>query len=323
MLESVGLGGRVPVRRATTHPRGAGRGVTVDGMAPATLGVLAGRVAVVTGAARGIGAAVAQELSRRGAVVALVGLEPAELARQARALHGCGDWWEADVTDEAAMERTAAAVRARFGPASVVVANAGLAEGGPFETSPSASWRRVVEVNLVGSAVTARAFLPQLLAMRGYHLQVSSLAAMGAVPLLSAYCASKAGVESFAHALQAEVGPRGVAVGVAYLNWTDTDMIRGLHEHPALHELKSRMPGPARETCSASAVARRLATAAERRSRAVYVPRWLRAVQAGRGTLPPLVARFSRRRLPELADPGSLRPTGLLGAGGRADPTAR
>ncbi|MCZ9339810.1 SDR family NAD(P)-dependent oxidoreductase, partial [Streptomyces sp. TRM76130] len=70
---------------------------------------------------------------------------------------------------------------------------------------------------LVGSAVTARSFLPDLFATRGYHLQVASLASIGAAPLMSAYCASKAGVESFAQALRAEVAHRRVGVGIAYI----------------------------------------------------------------------------------------------------------
>ncbi|WP_329454868.1 SDR family oxidoreductase [Streptomyces sp. NBC_01497] len=292
-------------------------------MSAAPCGPLTGRVAVVTGAARGVGAALAQELSRRGALVALIGHEPRELARQTGALPGPGAWWEADVTDDSAMERTAAAVRERLGPASVVVANAGLAEGGPFAESSPATWRRVVEVNLVGSAVTARVFLPDLLATRGYHLQIASLASIGAAPLMSAYCASKAGAESFAHAFQAETAPHGIAVGIAYLNWTDTDMIRDLDRHAVLRELRGHMPRAARRVYTAADVAARLADAAERRSRAVYVPRWLRAAQVARAALPAVVTRVSRRELPRLADRTPFEATGLLGAGGSGDPAGR
>ncbi|MFI6348165.1 SDR family oxidoreductase [Streptomyces sp. NPDC050560] len=292
-------------------------------MGAATRGVLAGRVAVVTGAARGIGAAVAAELSRRGATVALVGHGPDALAARAAALPGPAAWWEADITDDAAMARTADAVRDRLGPVAVVVANAGVAEGGPFEESAPALWRRVVEVNLVGSAVTARAFLPDLLATRGYFLQIASLASIGAAPLMSAYCASKAGVESFAHALQAEMAPRGTAVGIAYLNWIETDMIRDLDRHAVLRELRGHMPRPARGVYSAPWVAARLATAVERRSRAIYVPRWLRAAQAARAALPPLVTRLSARELPRLARRTRFEPTGLLGTGGHEDTHAR
>ncbi|MFF6995297.1 SDR family oxidoreductase [Streptomyces sp. NPDC008313] len=281
---------------------------------------LAGRVVVVTGAARGIGAALARGLSHRGALVALLGRQPEDLQRVAASLTGPAHWWEVDVTDDAAMERTAARVRDRLGRPSAVVANAGVAEGGPFIDSDPVTWRRVIDVNLNGSANTARTYLPDLVATRGHYLQVASLAAMGASPMMSAYCASKAGVESFAHALRAEVAHQRVGVGIAYVNWTDTDMIRDADEHAVLRELRAHMPPPARRVYPVDLVAGRLVTAVERRSAAVYVPRWLRLVQFTRGALPPLVTLVSRTQLPRLAARERFEATGLLGAGAEGDP---
>ncbi|OQR61486.1 short-chain dehydrogenase [Streptomyces maremycinicus] len=283
---------------------------------------LEGRTAVVTGAARGVGAALARELARRGARLALIGHEEAALRSVAASLPTPSLAVEADVTDGAALERAAGAVRSRLGPPSVVVANAGIAEGGPFASADMASWRRVIDVNVTGSALTARAFLPDLMESAGYYLQIASLASIGASPLMSAYCASKAGAEAFAHALRAETAHRGVAVGIAYLNWTDTDMIRDADRHTVLRELRGNMPPPARRVFSAEFVAARLATAVERRRTAVYVPASLRLVQVTRAALPALVLRRSRRVLPRLEAADSLRPTGPLGAGGRADETA-
>lgn len=120
----------------------------------------------------------------------------------------CGHWY-ADVTDHTAMARVAGEVKERFGKVDLVVANAGVASGGPFVDSDPDAWRRVVEVNLIGGAVTARAFLPVLLESRGYFLQIASLAALTPAPMMTAYCASKAGAEAFAHSLRAEVGYRG------------------------------------------------------------------------------------------------------------------
>lgn len=281
--------------------------------------VLQDRVAVVTGAARGLGAGLARELARRGARIALLGREEQALAAVARSLPTQALCWEADVTDDATMSRVAGEVSARMGDPSVVIANAGIAEGGPFVESDPAVWRRVIEVNLVGSATTARVFLPSLLRTRGYFLQVASLASIGAAPMMSAYCASKAGVESFAQSLRSEVAHDGVAVGIAYLNWTDTDMIRDADEHPVLRELRAHMPPPARKVYSVESVAVRLATAVERRVPAVYAPPWLRAAQPVRALLPSVVVRFSRRELPRLAERTPFRATGLLGPGGRAD----
>ncbi|MFD9572483.1 SDR family oxidoreductase [Streptomyces sp. NPDC059982] len=284
---------------------------------------LDGRVAVVTGAARGLGAATARALDARGARVALLGLEPERLAGTAATLQHDAAWWEADVTDDAGMARTAAQVAARMGPASVVVANAGIAEGGPFADSEPDAWRRVIEVNLIGSAITARSFLPALLATGGHFLQITSLAAMGTSPLMSAYCASKAGAESFAHALRAELAHEGVGVAIAYINWIDTDMTRDADQYAVLRELRAHMPPPARKTYPAEQVAARLVTAIEHRRASVYVPGWLRAVQPVRAFLPPIVTLVARRELPRLARSAPFEATGMLGAGGQADRNAR
>ena len=163
---------------------------------------MAGQVVVVTGAARGIGALLAMRLAAGNARVALLGLEPGELARVSACCGPCARWWEVDVTDERALAAVAAAVRDAYGRIDVVVANAGIAVGGPFFRSDPGAFARVIEVNLLGSAATARAFLPALAESRGYLLQVASLAALAPAPMMAAYCASKAGVEAFAHALR-------------------------------------------------------------------------------------------------------------------------
>ncbi|MET8772688.1 short-chain dehydrogenase/reductase [Streptomyces sp. NPDC004658] len=285
-------------------------------------GALQGRTVVITGAARGLGAALARELARRGARLALLGHEGSELDALAASLPTAALAVEVDVTDHAALDDAAARVRGGLGRPSVVVANAGIAQGGPFATSDPASWRRVVDVNLTGSAHTARAFLPDLTATAGYFLQMASLASLGATPMMSAYCASKAGVEAFAHSLQAEVAHEGVAVGIAYPAWADTDMIREAEDFTALRELRVRMPPGVRTIHPADVVAARLARAVERRRTAVYVPAWLRLVQPLRWALPPVVLRLARHDLPRWDAGRPLRATGSLGAGGRADRAA-
>ncbi|NGO41235.1 SDR family oxidoreductase [Streptomyces ureilyticus] len=284
---------------------------------------LEGQVAVVTGAARGVGELLARKLSARGAKVALVGLEPDGLKRVAGRLHTEGGHWYADVTDHEAMVRVAAEVEERFGKVDIVVANAGVATGGTFADSDPEAWRRVIEVNLIGSAVTARAFLPALLASRGYLLQIASLAALTPAPMMTAYCASKAGVEAYAHSLRTEVGHKGVRVGVGYLSWTDTDMVRGADQDDVMRELRQRMPWPAGKTYPLGPAVDRLVAGIERRSSHVYGQWWLRGVQGVRGYLPGLVATVGRREMqrfePRL---GKIR-TGLVGAGGAADEAAR
>lgn len=284
---------------------------------------VAGKVVVITGAARGVGAELARALTARGARVALLGLEPAELARLSAALPGSAAY-PVDVTDTDALEVVAAKVVADLGRVDVVVANAGIAAAGPLLLADVRSYERVLEVNLLGSIRTVRAFLPHVVASRGYVLQVASLAAMTPAPVMSAYCASKSGVEAFAHCLRGEVRHHGVEVGVAYLAFTDTDMVRGTDAVRPFAEMRRQMPGPFGRTYPLAPAVERLADGLARRSAHVYAQRWLRAVQPVRGLLPALVARAAKD-LPALeaelrqAGPSATTP---VGAGGSADSAA-
>ncbi|GHG21713.1 SDR family oxidoreductase [Streptomyces hydrogenans] len=284
---------------------------------------LEGQVAVVTGGARGVGELLARKLSARGAKIALVGLEPELLKEVAGRLHTEADWWEADVTDHEAMARVAAEVKERFGKVDVVVANAGVAAGGPFVDSDPVAWRRVIEVNLIGGAVTGRAFLPVLMESRGYFLQIASLAAITPAPMMTAYCASKSGVEAFAHSLRAEVAYKGVKVGVGYLSWTDTDMVRGADQDDVMKELRQRLPWPSNRTYPLGPAVDRIVAGIERRSAHVYAQWWLRGMQSVRGYLPSVIATVGQREMrrfePRLASVSK----GLVGAGGAADEQAR
>ncbi|KOV93946.1 SDR family oxidoreductase [Streptomyces sp. NRRL B-3648] len=284
---------------------------------------LEGQVAVVTGAARGVGELLARKLSARGAKVALVGLEEEALKEVSSRLHSDSAHWYADVTDHEAMSRVAEEVKARFGKVDIVVANAGVATGGPFIESDPRAWRRVIEVNLIGSAVTARAFLPVLVESRGYLLQVASLAAITPAPMMTAYCASKSGVEAYAHSLRAEVGYQGVRVGVAYLSWTDTDMVRGADQDDVMRELRQRLTWPANKTYPLGPTVDRLVAGIERRSAHVYGQWWLRGMQGVRGYLPALIGAVGQREMKRFAPRLQGMRSGLVGAGGAADEAAR
>lgn len=288
---------------------------------------LEGKVVVVTGAARGVGAMLARKLAVRRARVALVGLEPEELRNVAASLPGESGHWTADVTDREAMAAAAAGVAERFGRIDVVVANAGVATGGPFLDADPDAFDRVIQVNLLGSVATARAFLPALVESRGYLLQIASLAAITPAPLMAAYCASKSGVEAFAHSLRAELGHQGVDVGVGYLSWTDTDMVRGADEDEALRAMRARLPWPANRTYPLEPAVDRLVDGIERRSAHVYAQWWLRGMQPVRAALPSLLGgalarREMRRAQPALAR-GAGQRRGLVGRGGAADESAR
>lgn len=284
---------------------------------------LEGQVAVVTGAARGVGELLARKLSARGARIALVGLEPDELKAVAGRLHTESEHWHADVTDHEAMTRVAREVKERFGKVDIVVANAGVASGGSFADSDPEAWRRVIEVNLIGSAVTCRAFLPVLVESRGYFLQIASLAAITPAPMMTAYCASKSGAEAFAHSLRAEVGHKGVKVGVGYLSWTDTDMVRGADEDDVMRELRQRLPWPSNRTYPLGPAVDRIVAGVERRSAHVYAQWWLRGMQSVRGYLPGLIGLVGQREMRRFEPRLTGVRTGLVGAGGAADERER
>src|SRR5919201_3146453 len=136
---------------------------------------VAGKSVLVTGAARGIGAAVARELAGRGARVSLVGLEPERLEALAAELGDGHAWFEADVTDPNSIEAAAAGTVERLGGIDVVVANAGISGFGTVATMAPEVFTRTIEVNLIGSYRTIHATLAAVRQRRGYFLVVASM----------------------------------------------------------------------------------------------------------------------------------------------------
>jgi NAD(P)-dependent dehydrogenase (short-subunit alcohol dehydrogenase family) len=283
-----------------------------------------GKIVAVTGAARGLGAELARQLSERGARVALIGLEPAELAAVSAECAG-SKWWEADVTDSEVLDRVAAEVTDHFGRVDVLVINAGVACGGPFLHADAKAFDRTIEVNLMGSIRTLRAFLPALIATKGYSLQIASLAALAPLPMMAAYCTSKSGVEAFTETVRTELAPHGVDLGVAYLSWTDTDMVRGADERGEVAKSRSDLPGVLGKTYAVEPTVKALCDGIDKRAAHVYGQPWVRAVRPIRGLLSGLTHESSKRQVAQseqafLADAAAgQQPGGLVGAGGRAD----
>src|SRR3954453_23296489 len=188
---------------------------------------LQGKVALITGAGRGIGAATARALADRGVLLVLTEVDQAaldEVVADLGADRALGVL--ADVCDLPSME---AAVRQgvdRFGGIDSVVANAGIASYGSVLGVDPATFRRVIDVNITGVFHTVRAALPSVIERKGYILVVSSLAAFAPAPGLVAYNASKAGVEHLANALRLEVAHHGVMVGTAHPSWIDTPLVQ-------------------------------------------------------------------------------------------------
>lgn len=248
------------------------------------------RVVVITGAARGLGEGMARKLSARGARVALLDRDIEPLEAVVKACPGSRGW-AVDVTNAAALAKVAEEVAQHFGRVDALVVNAGIGDGGVFRYQDVDAFERVIEVNLLGSIRTTRAFLPHVIASKGYVLQIASLAAFLPAPMMTAYCASKAGVEAFAHCLRSEVRHHGVDVGVAYLAFTDTDMVRRVDNDPVLAGMRSHLPWPFAASRPVGPAVARLVRGIEGRKAHVYTPRWLRIMPAVRGLLPSLVAK--------------------------------
>ena len=251
---------------------------------------LDGKTVFITGAARGIGAETARQLRARGARVALAGLEPELLEQRAAELGGDTAWFEADVTDRAAVEAAVAGAVEHFGGLDVVVANAGVATGGPVAHIDPDDFERLIDVNLLGVWRTVRAALPHVVERRGYVLPIASLAAALHAPMMSPYAMSKAGVEAFADCLRTEVRPSGTAVGCAYFSFIDTDMVRRGFESAAGARAKERLRGPLKPppvSVAGAAIVRGI----EKRARFVYAPRWVLPVLYLRTLLQPLSER--------------------------------
>jgi NAD(P)-dependent dehydrogenase (short-subunit alcohol dehydrogenase family) len=231
------------------------------------------KVVLITGAARGIGAESARRLAARGMKVALVGLEPDELAKVAA---GCGPeaiWFEADVTDRDQLRAAVDGTIERLGGIDAVIANAGVGMGGPMRLMDPDAFERVIEINLLGVYRTVHACLPQIVERKGYVLIVASMAAIFHAPGMAAYSASKAGVEALGDSLRGELAHHGAKVGVGYFSWIDTEMVRGADRHPALGSMRSRLPKPVRKTYPVSDVGDVVVEGFEGRSRWVGVPK--------------------------------------------------
>ena len=250
-----------------------------------------GRSILITGGARGIGADAARRLQERGARVAILDRDAAELERRAVELGEGVLAFEADVTDPAGLERAVAGTVERFGGIDVVIANAGIS-GVPatVATIDPAEFERVIEVNLLGVWRTVRAALPHVIERQGYVLTIASVAAMLPSPLLAAYVASKHGVEGFAKSLRMELAHTGTRVGVGYYSFIDTDMVRIAMEAPAVSDAMAAVPGPFGRPIPVGAAGKAIVRGVERRAKHVYAPSWVPALLRARGLIGPLEA---------------------------------
>jgi 3-oxoacyl-[acyl-carrier protein] reductase len=213
-------------------------GVRADQARVNAVHALAGLVAVVTGAGRGIGAAIAKELSSMGATAVLCGRSRGALESVARAITENGGKAEVascDVTSLASVEAAAGLVEASFGRVDILVNNAGIrGSEGPLHQLPPDSWEQILNTNLRGVYYAARAFAPMMIRARSGHIiNISSLAGKNALPNGAAYAASKWGLNGLSHSLAEELRGYNIRVAVICPGSTNTELSPHAGKDPA------------------------------------------------------------------------------------------
>jgi 3-hydroxybutyrate dehydrogenase len=188
---------------------------------------LAGRHALVTGAGRGIGAAIAQRLAAEGARVTLVARSERQLQETAAPLGEEAQCIAADMTDLHAVSRAFEGAAESFGPVDILINNAGKAQSAPLQRTSEELWHSLIAVNLTGAYHGIRAVLPAMLERKfGRIVSIASTAGLRGYPYVAAYCASKHGVIGLTRALALEVAQRNITVNAVCPGYTETDLVR-------------------------------------------------------------------------------------------------
>ncbi|MFI7669564.1 SDR family NAD(P)-dependent oxidoreductase [Nocardia sp. NPDC049526] len=253
---------------------------------------LVGKVAVITGGAKGVGAATAQRLIDKGAAVAIVDLPETVQPEEPRMITLSGD-----VTRLSDMTEAADKVLDHFGRIDIVIANAGVAaRGATLRASSSGVVDRLLDVNIRGALNTVHACLPSVIDNSGHVVLLSSVFAylngVGTIP----YAMSKAAIEQLGRGLRVELSAYDVSVTTAYFAMIDTDMIRrSVDADPAATALLDTLPRVLHKRITTEQAARAIVAGIARRNGRVVRPRRWAAVSSLRGVLGPAMdAHMSR-----------------------------
>ncbi|HKO37489.1 MAG TPA: short-chain dehydrogenase/reductase [Solirubrobacterales bacterium] len=252
---------------------------------------LNGKVALVTGAARGIGFETARQMHLRGASVAVLDLDAQEAREAAERIGPRAIGLGGDVTDQSAMMNAVAEIVEELGSLDVAVANAGIAQK-QFATVRAISgeeWERVFEVDMLGVWRTVRAALPQIVQNEGQMIVVSSVYAFANGFGNSPYAVAKAGVESLGRALRAELKPHGASASVAYFGWVDTRMVQDAFATEDAPRIRELSPEWLLKRITPAEAGAGLVRGIEEQAPRIFVPKWWRYVSALRGVVNPLL----------------------------------
>jgi NAD(P)-dependent dehydrogenase (short-subunit alcohol dehydrogenase family) len=196
---------------------------------------IAGKHALVTGGARGIGLGIAELLAREGARISIVSRSPT-----------CHQFFRAaaDVADEAQVRRAFAACREANGAVEILVNNAGIAESAPLTRTDLAMWDRILATNLTGTFLCTREVVNEMVSAGwGRIVNMASIAGLVGAPYIAAYCASKHGVVGFTRAIAAELASAGVTANAVCPGYTETEMM-----HRAIANITARTGRTEEET---------------------------------------------------------------------------
>jgi 3-oxoacyl-[acyl-carrier protein] reductase len=245
------------------------------------------KVVVITGASRGIGAAVASAAVAKGARVGLVARTAPDLEAILAGIGGHGAMAVADVGDSIALAAAIASLEADLGPTDVLVANAGIGAYGTFADMTADEMERLVQVNVLGTMYAIKAVLPGMIARRtGHIVTMGSIAGRIGSPFEAVYSATKFAGVGLTEAMAVEVEPYGIAVSLVNPGPVATNFgeARG-------HPYDRARPKPV----DADAVAAAVVDAIEHDKHELYVPRWFRPAVVVRHLVPPMFRWGSKR----------------------------